>query len=216
MKKIFTLTALACIATTGAYAADCNIIIGDCSNWGNVIGSASNCASTNDQCYSDSGAYQYRVISCGSCTNGATRTANRQILPGCATTVDYYTCDGGDTPGLQPGGGSGSCPSNCNYANWTAGNTGYEKKCNTSTYTCQYRCAPGYYGTSTTGTTGCTRCPALLRTGENYSTSAGGVSTIDRCYMPLGSPFSDLFGQGVYTSDCPYGGLGGGELIPNL
>ncbi len=92
---------------------------------------------------------------------------------------------------------------------WANGNTGYQYKTNRScsdSTTCStqivYRCATGYYGTSTNGTSGCTRC---LSSGGVYGTSiAGNNAAITKCYLPSGTSFSDSSGSGEYTADCYY------------
>lgn len=108
---------------------------------------------------------------------------------------------------LGIGGGGGGCStcSDCTTIDWGAYSTGYEKRtvatCNTSTCVCtktaEYRCAVGYYGTSTNGTSGCTRCP---ESGQ----SVAGSTDITSCYLPAGTAFSDSTGSGTYTSDCYY------------
>lgn len=105
------------------------------------------------------------------------------------------------------GGGGGGCStcSNCDTIDWGAYSTGYEKRtvatCNTSTCVCTktdlYRCAAGYYGTSTNGTSGCTQCP---ESGQ----SVAGSTDITSCYLPAGTTFSDSTGSGTYTADCYY------------
>jgi len=95
-----------------------------------------------------------------------------------------------------------------------------------------YKCASGYYGTATSATSGCTKCPANATcAGGNGSTfscakgyykdgtvcarcpSSGGIygttastgaTSITSCYLPSGTTFSDSTGSGTYTSDCYY------------
>ena len=100
-----------------------------------------------------------------------------------------------------------SC-SGASTGTWTAHSTGYEKRtvteCNcsgTPTTRTEYRCAAGYYGTTSNGTSGCTRCPA---SGGIYGTSAAGSTAITACYLPSGTAFSDAAGSGTYTGDCYY------------
>lgn len=100
-----------------------------------------------------------------------------------------------------------SC-SGASTGTWTAHITGYEKRtvkkcsCNgTLTTGTEYRCAAGYYGTTSNGTSGCTRCPA---SGGIYGTSAAGSTAITACYLPSGTAFSDAAGSGTYTGDCYY------------
>ncbi len=91
---------------------------------------------------------------------------------------------------------------------WTAHTTGYQKRtvtyceCDGTKHTkTEYRCAAGYYGNSTNGTSGCTRCPS---SGGVYGTSAQGSTDITSCYLPSGTTFSDSTGSGTYTSNCYY------------
>lgn len=106
--------------------------------------------------------------------------------------------------------------SNCeDTGTWGAGNTGYEKRtrktCNTSTCICEtstvYRCAKGYYGSSTNGTSGCTRCPRL-DTSDLFSpfgtTDSAGQVTVYSCYIPAGAGFQDATGSGIYPDQCDY------------
>lgn len=92
----------------------------------------------------------------------------------------------------------------CNNVSWASYSTGYQRQttatcnCNTCTKTYAYRCAPGYYGSSTNGTSGCTRCPT-----ENNLTgqSAAGASAVTGCYIPSGTSFSDSYGSGIYAGN---------------
>lgn len=98
--------------------------------------------------------------------------------------------------------------SGCYDLAWTAGTyTGYEHSVD---YYCDcdgkcimgnvsYRCAAGYYGASTNGYTGCTRCPS---SGGVYGTSTAGSTSITSCFLPSGTSFSDDSGSGTYTNNC--------------
>lgn len=98
--------------------------------------------------------------------------------------------------------------SGCYDSDWTAGTyAGYEHSVD---YYCDcdgvcrrgdtsFRCAAGYYGSSTNGYTGCTRCPS---SGGVYGTSAAGSTAITSCYLPSGISFSDDSGSGTYTNNC--------------
>ena len=103
--------------------------------------------------------------------------------------------------------------SNCSSeTTYSAAGTGYQKKinryceCSSGVATCKettvYQCAVGYYGRSTNGTSGCTRCPA---SGGIYGTTAAAGSTaVTSCYIPSGTTFSDSTGSGTYTGNCYY------------
>ena len=86
---------------------------------------------------------------------------------------------------------------------WSAGNSGYQKKVTRTSIngmcreTTEYRCADGFYGSSTNGTTGCTKCDAP-------GTSKAGSASQSDCYISSGTGFSDEKGSGQYTSDCSW------------
>lgn len=95
---------------------------------------------------------------------------------------------------------------NCNSTDWGAHSTGYESRvnatCNHSTGVCTkttvYRCAVGYYGNSTNGTSGCDSCP------ESGITSNAGATLITECYLASGTTGSDHTGMYTYAGDCYY------------
>ena len=100
--------------------------------------------------------------------------------------------------------------SNCKSdTDWTSHSTGYQKRtirsCNATNTLCQqtteYQCAAGYYGSSTNGSTGCTKCPS---SGGVAGQSAAGSIAITSCYIPSGNTFSDSTGSGTYTGNCYY------------
>ena len=103
------------------------------------------------------------------------------------------------------GGGTDPCPdcTNCSSTSWSALRTGYESRiratcnCGICDKTTQYRCAAGYYGITTNGSSGCTRCP-------NSGSSVAGSTVITSCYLPSGTTGSDSSGTYTYTADCYY------------
>ncbi len=135
------------------------------------------------------------IFSCSRCETGYELTQQRATVPNCSNEILFNVC-------RKPC--DGTC-SDCTTSAWTAGNTGYQKRtyasCNTATCVCtktaQYRCAAGYYGTSSNGTSGCTRCPS------NGSSTAG-ATAITSCYLPSGTTGSDSTGSYTYTSNCYY------------
>ncbi len=156
-----------------------------------IAGNEARCQHSTTTYYSGGGlsGNEYGgVISCTACRPGATRSqASIRLASDCTAT--YYIC---------------TC--SCSTTDWTAGNTGYEQRtvCNTTTCatTTEYRCAAGYYGTPTNGTSGCTRCPS---SGGAYGTTAGaGATAPAACYIPAGAAFSDGTGSGTYTGNCYY------------
>lgn len=137
----------------------------------------------------------------------------------------HYTCTSTESWFYEDGPISTCDSTNCQSTNWTASNPGYQKRtyryCSNS-ITCesetQYRCASYYYGSSTNGTTGCTRCPDSP---DNYAewedswgdsglkeagqTTGPGKTSKNSCYIGGGSDGSYFFNEsGMYqfTSDC--------------
>lgn len=149
------------------------------------------------ECYK-SGSTTYVFTPCTSCAPGYTLTKTSFSQCGSLNPI-FQVCD--------------CVCSNCTSdAAYTAAGTGYQKKvnrtceCSSGTAKCTettvYQCAVGYYGRSTNGTSGCTRCPS---SGGVYGTTAAAGSTaITSCYIPSGSSFSDGTGSGTYTGDCYY------------
>lgn len=113
------------------------------------------------------------------------------------TLVDFATCEC-------------ICEGDCTTIDWHPLAQGYQRKinkqcvcdginearCEESTI---YRCASGYYGTTTDGKTGCTVCPTLIRNDgvENPGTSSVGATSITNCYQPQNVEFAD--NNGIYT-----------------
>ena len=105
-----------------------------------------------------------------------------------------------------------SCP-DCDSVDWASSGTGYEKRilanCNGETGVCtkttEYRCAAGYYGSSTNGTSGCSECTP--HSNVNADSSPGStVQTL--CFIPSAMQwnFSDTAGSGTarFETDCYY------------
>lgn len=140
--------------------------------------------------------------------------SNTFICPGlsCKCRTQTYTCE-------HPCDMIAMCTSKIviidgeTCGEWISASTGYEKTCyaicddDYELGTCnvtkgtKYRCAAGYYGSSTNGTTGCTRCPA---SGEIYGTSTAGSATVALCYLAPGTSLSDSTGTFEYTENCYY------------
>ena len=100
--------------------------------------------------------------------------------------------------------------------------------CSCDTTSRTYACASGYYGTATSGTSGCTACPSNATcsggNGSTFScnkgyyksgssctacpsdgtTSGSGATSVSSCYIPSGTSFSDGTGSGSYTGNCYY------------
>ena len=202
LKKLLTI-GIICTSIGGAYAYDGYNI--PCSQGGtdSCICDAGTC--TNGASWNDSlGTFT-------DCKNGSTCTCIDVLLNktitftcGCTSSSDCsngQTCSNGQCVTCK------TC-SNCTSGSWEDYGTGYQrilnKSCNcdgTCSSSYSYRCAAGYYGSSSNGTSGCTRCPA---SGGVYGSSTAGSTAITACYIPSGTSFSDTGGSGTYTSNCYY------------
>ena len=200
MKKILTLTALACIATNGANASTSICSVVECNGLEIAMTAPTNCATTSTTCYTPvGGSSRYALISCASCPSGETMSVE-PVVNACGSFT-YNTCSG-------TGGGSTlpTCPSGCSSRVWKAHSEGYEVKCDISNglAICAYRCAAGYYGSASGNVSGsivrgCTLCPS---SGGVAGQSAAGTLSVIGCYIPSGTSFSDSTGSGTYTDNC--------------
>lgn len=143
-------------------------------------------------------------------------------------STGHYTCDSVEGWLYEPGAIPVCDSSNCQSTNWTYYTTGYQKRtyryCATSTECVseeQYRCSGGYYGTSSNGTTGCTKCPDspdyiadwisgkwIKSTEKDTGFSYYGNTSISNCYITnsddTGYSFMDDSGVYELTDDCYY------------
>lgn len=99
--------------------------------------------------------------------------------------------------------------------NWTRVSAGYERRISRyctcdRTATCSqsysYRCAAGYWGNTTNGTTGCTKCTGSWTGANNvtvYPTSNPGSIAITGCYFPMGD-YKDAYGNFTLTQPCDW------------
>ncbi len=201
MKNKITILALTAFITTLA-TGNADAVISTCSVTtctGSEMYTLNTCldGSYTTKCYKASSSGNiYKVFICSACAHGTLGDATlSELIPECnLLTPVTQCCNACD---------SASCTSDTTFS---AYRTGYESK---STRMCSclngckvtstsYRCAAGYYGSSTNGTTGCTACP-------NGGTSVAGSNTsITSCYLPTGTKFSDTSGSGEYTENCYY------------
>ncbi len=165
--------------TNGTYAELQNGLSAVCSEW-------------EDICYSN-----YAVRNCTKCDDmgryvptpgfGPITLPNGQSVT--FSECDLYTCN------------SSNCVSD---SSWSNGNTGYQKKVSRSCSsnqcreTTSYRCADGYYGASSNGSSGCSRCPYA---DGYYGSSSAGSTSQTSCYMPSGRSGSDTTGQFTYAGN---------------
>ena len=151
-----------------------------------------NCAMSTATCWG-SGTDKTGVESCTTCESGYTKVS-KSIILSCGNgtvTATYNTC--------LPTCTTSNCKSD---TSWSAAGTGYQKKANRScsdSTTCKttysYRCAAGYYGSSSNGRSGCNPCPS-------GGTSSAGTTSATGCYIPSGTTGSDSTGTYKYTSNC--------------
>lgn len=172
----------------------------------------SNCSSKSYYCYYDFG-YTVGIATCSLCNAGYTKTWVTGHIGDCGLTADdqaggymsdyrYTTCTCDNS----------SC---ANVGTWSNYNTKFQRR---AKYTCQsgtckatstyeYRCAAGFYGSSTNGTSGCNQCPAIddKMSTKTYGTSTpGSNATMASCYLAPGT-YKDTTGTFTVTgANCPY------------
>lgn len=158
-----------------------------------------NCSNSAISCWGNS-SDKTGVISCTGCKSGYSLLAVSQNLTcdGNIISAEYNTC--------VETCSSSNCKSD---STWTTIRTGYQrlvKRSCASNTNCQetpsYRCASGYYGTSSNGSTGCTLCPSF--NGIKALSAAGANSSITKCYVPDGTVGTDVTGTFKYTYACYY------------
>ena len=227
MKARILLSAVVCITFhTTLHAAECAISTDECTSWinGNYGGTNTTCANGHSiKSYgfkAGSVPVTVCVISCNSCDTTYYTMLEKTGSGGGTCTYNYTAC---------------VCKNGCTSDSWTSSNTGYESAyiCDkTCTRVYSHQCAAGYYGTATSASAGCTKCPSNAScTGGNNSTfvcnqgyykngskcercpASGGVygttasagsTSITSCYLPSGTSFSDSTGSGTYTGNCYY------------
>ena len=151
-----------------------------------------NCATSTATCWG-SDTDKTGVESCMTCESGYTKVSKSTVLNcgGSTLNASYNTCLLTCT--------TSNCKSD---TSWSSYGTGYQRKANRScsdSTTCKttysYRCAAGYYGSSSNGTSGCSPCPS-------GGTSSAGTTSATGCYIPSGTTGSDSTGTYKYTSNC--------------
>lgn len=210
MKKI--LCALVIILPLNAYAVIDGVVIPGlcneitCPHTTSEIDEMSEhsiyCGESTSRCYRHNTTGEIvQINSCTSCLfgSGAVLESEIWVSPTCANQLfSYSDC-------------VKSCINCVSDVTWTRVTTlsPYEKKttrtcnCGTCVENTAYRCAIGYWGSSTNGTSGCTRCPR--DEGGNYGTTAAAGSTVvTACYIDSGKTFTDATGTGTYVGDCYY------------
>ena len=162
------------------------------------------------------------VASCYTCNPGYELVKNPSAsgITACSSTGDPNEDSGGVGHYDYTECVKNCTASNCASTNWVAKSTGYETRtyrscsatgtsgtCNSTT---QYRCAAGYYGSSTNGTSGCTQCPQWTGVYTNSGkttlargTSSAGTTAITGCYVAPGT-YYDATGTFKTTTNCAY------------
>lgn len=195
---------------TGAHGACTSVACPTSSNV-EIHTMPNNCATYTTAClYDDTNKRYIKYYSCLTCndpltliTPGALNDIGLREICGATSTPSYKTCTCGSlctVTIIQPA------------ATWESGSYGIERSlrsiCNEST-NCEwseyyiYRCAAGYYGSPTSGTSGqCQRCPGFNDT--YYSSTPGINEAITDCYAIADVARSSTEGTWLYTQDCPY------------
>ncbi len=192
IKQIFTFMIIAGMVNVAHAASNCiNYALSAC-NGQESVGSSWGCAvAVESSCWYDNyGNVGVIVKTCPQCVAGARRVANTVDTSIC-TELTYYTC---------------TCTTT-GTTDWADSATGYQsRKAHNSS--CEvvdvYRCAAGYYGKSTDGKTGCTRCPTGGGATVNGSSSVYNNDSIVDCYLPSGTAFTNEIGAGKYGTSCYY------------
>ena len=127
-------------------------------------------------------------IDCNTCRSGYTRSVTTITV----SSNESYTI-GVCTKNTV------SCPSTCSSESWTTSTNGREVRCvkSSSTATCEYRCAAGYYGSGTS----CASCQGAGSYNGLIGTSSAGSTSVSSCCILRGSTFSfsDDKGSGTAT-----------------
>lgn len=169
---------------------------------------AGNCKNSYNVYFSSPQGDCYIMGNCSTCKSGYT-LVNQDI-----NSNWFSYCDNKDVLPTTQATCECIC-NNCSNTGWTALRIGYQvsytRHCDCSSGSAQcitknnYRCAAGYYGSSTNGTSGCTKCPVFATSSGNYTgTSAAGSTSITKCYIPSGTSPSDSTGKYQFTQNCYY------------
>lgn len=186
MKTQFILRLVFLGLCTDVYGATCVKV--DCPSYSVATEGPNSGCPVSSTCYQTVGSGTIRKIqTCSFCSSGYTLVSHNVTLE--CTDLTYHTCE---------------CTNGCIEQDWTTITTGYQRKttCPKCVATYQYRCASGYYGTTSNGTSGCSPCPSISNAGPR--SDAGSNDTITSCYLPNGSRPQDGTGTFVLSDDCYY------------
>ena len=161
---------------------------------------ASNCASYQFLCHTDANGEQQMVIQCKTCPSGYNLVLE-QYTSGYCDSVPYWTCV--QATATNPGTSGSTCnTSTCTNSTWTNFGVGYQiqiiRTCGNTTTTCKdvariYRCASGYYGISSGGSSsmsGCSKCP------DDGISVPGSNETKTQCFIAQGTDETGTFNFG--------------------
>lgn len=171
-----------------------------------------NCSSKSYYCYYDFGS-TVAIATCSKCDAGYSLTWADDHIGDCSSTSD---ADGyGSSADYRYTTCTCSASECANVGTWLDFNTKFQRR---AKYTCQsgsckatgsyeYRCATGYWGSSTNGTSGCSQCPAIddKMTTKTYGTSTPGANTaMESCHLVPGT-YEDTTGTFTITgANCNY------------
>lgn len=145
------------------------------------------CTTASLTCYTGSGG-TYGFNSCTTCQSGWKKETRNITVPGCGP-FPYTECKDCNKPASCVDGSwtdvSGATYQSKRIANWNS------NLCSCS-YTTQYRCKNGYYGSGTN----CSPCTSP------GTSDAGSNTSISGCYVTSGS---DTSGTYTYISKCYWG-----------
>ncbi|MDE6571046.1 MAG: hypothetical protein K2L95_02395 [Alphaproteobacteria bacterium] len=150
-------------------------------------------------------AYGLGFQDCETCVDGATKTSKTD-------TITFVNSGGMRRGTCNIGYNVCTCTktATCTDGPWTTIRAGYQSRikstavCNTCKTSTEYRCAPGYYGSTSNGSTGCTQCPSV--DGVAGTSAGGNGTTITSCYVSTGTTFSNSSGSGRYDGNSYYCG----------
>lgn len=186
----------------------------ECESWYHFLADVPNCKTKRHYCYYSAGA-SVAVTSCDTCEAGYNRVWATSNVGDCSPQKEYdIDAQGSNT---QYGYMKCTCDASlcADVGAWANYNTKFQRR---AKYTCQsgsckatsnyeYRCAAGFYGASTNGTSGCSQCPAIddKMSTKTYGTSVpGSNAAISSCFLAPGT-YNDTTGTFKITGgNCNY------------
>lgn len=173
---------------------------------------SSNCSDKSYYCYYDFGS-TVGIATCSYCNAGYIKTWVQGHIGDCGLTADDK--DGGYSADYRYTTCTCDASLCADVGAWSNYNTKFQRR---AKYTCQsgsckatsnyeYRCAAGFYGASTNGTSGCSQCPPIdaNMSVKTYGTSVpGSNAAISSCFLAPGT-YNDTTGTFKITGgNCNY------------